>query len=195
MTQIHLKEQCVKCKRLFKTLRELNQHTRMQRKPTIQILLRQHPQFFSITNVTVNEEKTLNADNDILKNKFDYMYNIKRRLLCKGKTIQKRLFKDNVKNQSSDRKATLFAQFMQDGKVKKAIKLLENSNKGSILPLIYETFEVLLEKHPKASKAPSDVLIEEEVQNVHIVIYMTVLIQRWLEMLLKRHLVLLVLRV
>ena len=76
MTQIHLKEQCVKCKRLFKTLRELNQHTRMQRKPTIQILLRQHPQFFSITNVTVNEEKTLNADNDILKNKFDYMYNM-----------------------------------------------------------------------------------------------------------------------
>ena len=48
----------------------------MQRKPTIQMLLRQHPQFFSITNVTVNEEKILNADNDILKNKFDYTYNM-----------------------------------------------------------------------------------------------------------------------
>ena len=80
-------------------------------------------------------------------------------------------------------------------KWKKAIKLLENSNKGGILPLTYETFEVLLEKHPKASKAPSGVLIEEEVQHVHIVIYMTVLIQRWLGMLLKRHLVLLGLRV
>ena len=57
---------------------------------------------------------------------------------------------------------------MEDGKVNKALKLLESSNKGVILPLIEKTFEVLLEKQPKAS---SDILIEEEVQNVHPVIY------------------------
>ena len=79
---------------------------------------------------------------------------------------------------------------MEDGKVNKALKLLESSNKGVILPLIEKTFEVLLEKQPKAS---SDILIEEEVQNVRPVIYTTVLIQKWLEMLLKRHVVLLAL--
>ena len=59
---------------------------------------------------------------------------------------------------------------MEDGKVNKALKLLESSNKGEILQK--ETFEVLLEKHPKASKASNDMLVEEEeVQNVHPVIY------------------------
>ena len=93
------------------------------------------------------------------------------KLLVEGKTIQERLFKDSTKNQSSERKATLFARFMVDGKVSKALNLLESSNKGGILPLTDETFEVLLEKHPKASEAPNDILIEEEVQNVHPVIY------------------------
>ena len=56
---------------------------------------------------------------------------------------------------------------MEDGKVNKALKLLESANKGEILQK--ETFEVLLEKHPKAS---NDILVEEEeVQNVHPVIY------------------------
>ena len=93
------------------------------------------------------------------------------RLLVESKTIQERLFKDNVKNQSSDRKATLFARFMEKGKVNKALKLLESSQKGGILPLTKETFEMLLEKHPKATEASNDILIEEEVHNVHPVIY------------------------
>ena len=93
------------------------------------------------------------------------------KVLVEGKTIQERLFKDNVKNQSSDRKATLFARFMENGKVNKALKLLESSKKGGILPLTEETFEMLLEKHPKASEASTDILIEEEVQNVHRVTY------------------------
>ena len=59
---------------------------------------------------------------------------------------------------------------MENGKVNKALKLLESS-KGGILPLTEETFEMLLEKHPKASEASNDILIEEEVQNVHPVIY------------------------
>ena len=60
---------------------------------------------------------------------------------------------------------------MEDGKVNKALKLLESSNKGGILPLTEETFEVLLEKYLKASEASNDILIQEEVQNVHPVIY------------------------
>ena len=93
------------------------------------------------------------------------------KLLVEGKTIQERLFKDSAKKKSSDRKATLFVRFMEDGKVSKALKLLESSNKGGILPLTEETFEVLLEKHPKASKASNDILIQGEVRNVYPVIY------------------------
>ena len=93
------------------------------------------------------------------------------KLLVEGKTIQERPFKDNAKNQSSDRKATLFARFMEDWKVNKTLKLPQSLNKRGILPPIEETFEVILEKYPKASEASNKILIEEEVQNVHPVIY------------------------
>ena len=94
-----------------------------------------------------------------------------RKIICRRKAIPKILFKDSAKNQSSDRKTTLFARFMKDGKVNKALRLSESSNKGGILPLTEETFEMLLKKHPKASDASRNILIEEEVQNVHPVIY------------------------
>ena len=68
-----------------------------------------------------------------------------------------------------------FARFMEDRKVSKTLKLLENANKGGILPLIDEIFEVLLKTHPKAYKARNDTLLEHLVQNVHSV---TVLSQK-----------------
>ena len=48
------------------------------------------------------------------------------KLLVESKTIQERLFKDSAKNQSSDSETTLFARFMEDEKVNKALKLLES---------------------------------------------------------------------
>ena len=56
---------------------------------------------------------------------------------------------------------------MENRKVNKALKLLESWEKGGIPPLTEETFEMLLEKHPRASEASSDILTEEEVQNAH----------------------------
>ena len=53
----------------------------------------------------------------------------------------------------------------------KTLKLLQSLNKRGILPPIEETFEVILKKYPKASEASNEILIEEEVQNVHPVIY------------------------
>ena len=97
--------------------------------------------------------------------------------LSKAKLSKKRLFTDNAKNESSDRKATVFAWFMEDGKVND-LNLLENSSKGRILSL---------------TSTSNDILVEE-VQNVHPVKYDRI-IQKWLEMLLKRHVVLLALRV
>ena len=89
-----------------------------------------------------------------------------REITCDGKIIQERLFKVSANNQSSYRKTTLFSWFMEDVKISKAPKLLENSNKEEILPLTKETFEVLLKKQPKASEASNDMLTEE-VKNVH----------------------------
>lgn len=47
----------------------------------------------------------------------------------------------------------------EEGKVNRAIKILAATD---------ETFEVFLEKHPKA---PNEILLDEEVQHVHAVIY------------------------
>ena len=93
-----------------------------------------------------------------------------KKLLAKGKNIQERPFKDNAKNQSSDRKVTLFTWFMKDGKVNKALKFLESLNKRGTLPLTEEIMEVLLEKHPKASGASNDILIKEEIEYVNLLI-------------------------
>ena len=60
---------------------------------------------------------------------------------------------------------------MEDRKVNKALKLSGSSNKGGILPLTEETFEMLLEKHPKASEASNDILIQKRVKKVHAVLY------------------------
>ena len=142
----------------------------------IQIRTRHH------CNESSNGLANLTPLKNILYVKIDNLETLKRRLnqwkdgqieklLVEGKTIQERIFKINAKNQNSDREATLFARFMEDEKVSKALKLLESSNKERILSLTEETFEVLLKKHPKASEASNGVLIAEEAQNLHSVIY------------------------
>ena len=86
------------------------------------------------------------------------------KLLVEGETIQKRQRKESKLRQESSSICSAYGS-------KQALKLLESSSKGGILPLTEETFEVLFEKHPKASKASNDILIKEEVQNLHPVIY------------------------
>ena len=44
-------------------------------------------------------------------------------------------------------------------------------NKGGILPLSYETFEILQQKHPEVSEESDDILLKETTQEVHPVIY------------------------
>ena len=93
------------------------------------------------------------------------------KLLFEGKTIQERLYDDKHKIFYENRKAELFARYMEEGKVNKALKILERTNREGILPLTDETFEILQEKHPKASKAPSEILLNDQVQEVHPVVY------------------------
>ena len=58
-----------------------------------------------------------------------------------------------------NKKSPLFGPYMEKGKVNKVIKILATTD---------ETFEVLLEKHPKV---PNEILLDEEVQYVHPVTY------------------------
>ena len=48
---------------------------------------------------------------------------------------------------------------------------MEKANKGGILPLSDETFEILQQKHPEASEASDDMLLKETPPEVHLVIY------------------------
>ena len=71
-------EQCAKCKRSFKTSRGLNQHTRVCKEKQVvdtKVIGTTSTTFFLITNVTVDEENIWNADSDLMKNKFDNVYN------------------------------------------------------------------------------------------------------------------------
>ena len=48
---------------------------------------------------------------------------------------------------------------------------MEKANKGEILPLSDETFEILQQKHPEASEEADNLLRKETHQEVHLVIY------------------------
>ena len=98
-----------------------------------------------------------------------------KKILIVGKTIQKRLFKDSTKNQSSDMKGTPFARFMEDGKVTKALKVLENANKGEYCPWQTKYLRCFSEKvlkhlkHPMTESSKVFIVIELKVQNLHSV--------------------------
>ena len=49
--------------------------------------------------------------------------------------------------------------------------MTEQANKGGILSLSVEMFEILQQKHSKVSKGSDDILIQEKPQEVHPVIY------------------------
>ena len=71
-------EQRTKWKRSFRKSRRLNQHTHIcKEKPTIdpKVIEKTSENVFPMTNVTVDKENIWNANNDVLKNKFDDTYN------------------------------------------------------------------------------------------------------------------------
>ena len=92
-------------------------------------------------------------------------------LIFEGKTIQVRLQNNERVTANNNKEALTFAQLIEEGKVNKAIKILEKANKGEILPLSGETFEILQQKHPETSEASDEILLKETPQEVHPVIY------------------------
>lgn len=53
----------------------------------------------------------------------------------------------------------------------KTLKPRDSLNKREILTLTEKNFEVVLGKCPKAYKASNEILVQEELQNIHPVIY------------------------
>ena len=86
--------------------------------------------------------------------------------MFEGKTIQDRLQNNDRVTASNNKDALTFAQLIEEGKVNKAIKILEKANKGGILPLSDET-----QKLPETSEASDEILLKETPQEVHPVIY------------------------
>ena len=74
--------------------------------------------------------------------------------MFEGKTIQDRLQNNDRVTTNNNKEALTFARLTEEGKVNKAIKILEKANKGGILPLSEKRFEILQQKHPEASKTP-----------------------------------------
>ena len=92
--------------------------------------------------------------------------------MFEGKTIQERLkIMITTKN---NKEALIFARFIEEGNVNKAIKIIEQANKEGILPLSDKTFEILQQKHPRFSEASDDILLKEKSQEVHPVIYRSI---------------------
>ena len=71
-------------------------------------------------------------------------------LMFEGKTIQDRLQNNGRVTTNKGNKSLTFARLIEEGKDNKEMKILEKANKGGILPLSDETFEILQQKHPKA---------------------------------------------
>ena len=65
-------------------------------------------------------------------------------LIFEKKTIQDRLQNDDrVTTNKKKQGGFTFVRFIEEGKVNKAIKILEKPNKEGILPLSDDTFEIL----------------------------------------------------
>ena len=83
-------------------------------------------------------------------------------LLHEGRTIQRQLISTTSRNpKQEEQSARTFSRLMMKGKVKAALRLISDQEKGSVLPLdslVFTTgdtpaktvFDILLEKHPPA---------------------------------------------
>ena len=94
--------------------------------------------------------------------------------MFEGKTIQDRPQNiDRVATKNS-KEALTFGRIIEEGKVNKAIKILEKANRGWVLPLNDETFEVLQQKLSEASEASDEILLKETPQEIHPAIYKSI---------------------
>ena len=76
-----------------------------------------------------------------------------------GGKIQDRLQNNDRVTTNNNKEALTFVRLIEEGKINKAIKILEKPNKGGIRPLSDEMFEMLQQKHPEVSEASDKILL------------------------------------
>ena len=87
--------------------------------------------------------------------------------LCASRTIQGKL-KASSKPQSEEHLAKTFAKLMFEGKVKAAMKLLDEQDSAVVLTLSQSTINELKRKHPEANQADPSVLIDAFCGPCHV---------------------------
>ena len=103
-----------------------------------------------LQKISLNSKKKKNSE--ILKQRLLLWKNGQLdQLKFERKTVQDRLQNNWRVNTNKNKEALTFTQLIKEEKVNKAIKILEKPNKGGVLPLSDETFEILQQKHPEVS--------------------------------------------
>ena len=91
-------------------------------------------------------------------------------LLRECKTIQARI-KSTTPSKSTEATSKKFATLMKQGNISAAVKLLTSNMSAGILPLNEETMKLLHEKHPDAEECSLDAIVEEQMPDVHPVVF------------------------
>ena len=95
-------------------------------------------------------------------------------LLKEGRSIQSKI-QTNLNDQfSTERIAKTFANLMMQGKVTSAIKMLDKSKCGGVLPLNNDTLSALKQKHPDAQPSNSEVLLDGELPFFDPIVFSTI---------------------
>ena len=91
------------------------------------------------------------------------------RLVCEGRSIQKRLTK--VRKSDQPNKAKKFATLVMEGKINAALRYLNDEDCEGALPLSDEVMSQLVDKHPQAQEAKMGSLVYGSVDKVPDVLY------------------------
>ena len=89
-------------------------------------------------------------------------------IMSEAETIQKRLMKLKGKAGKEDKKLRSFANLMMEGKVKRALKLVDSDNG---ITGVHEMTDSLQAKHPDARDADAGILINGDIPHVEAVIF------------------------
>ena len=65
----------------------------------------------------------------------------------------------------------MFKILRQNGNVNGALKLLTNNMSGGVLPVINETLELLIQKHPEVVNVEEYIALQGQMQQVHPILF------------------------
>ena len=92
------------------------------------------------------------------------------KLFSESDTIQAKL-PTNPKGMNDEKLSKTFAKLFLEGKIKAAMKLLDQQNSKGILPLSQSTIDELMMKHPHASEPDPTLLIDSNTPFVDPVMF------------------------